>query len=74
MKQGRQITNILGGLTIALMCTVCGLFSGGDLNRPIEPDFWRFILSVKAGMLLIGLIFFANACLLLLRYIQNNRK
>jgi hypothetical protein len=71
MRRNHQITNMLGALAIALMCIVCGLFSGGDLNRPIEPDFWRFMLLLKAGMLLVGVIFFASACLALFRYIQT---
>jgi hypothetical protein len=74
MKRNRQITNLLGMLAIALMCTVCGLFSGGDLNRPIEPAFWRFTLLVKVGMRLIGLSLFAGACPLLYRYVQNSSK
>jgi hypothetical protein len=53
---------------------VCDIFSGGDLNRPIEPDFLRFALLIKAGMLLVGVMFFAGACLALFRYIQNSSK
>jgi hypothetical protein len=74
MKLNRQITNIRGVLAISLVCVACGLMSGGDLNRPIEPDFWRFTILVKAGMLLIGLGLFVWACLRLFRYVQSSRK
>lgn len=71
MQSNRRITYPLGLFAISFACAMCGIFSGGDLNRPIEPDFLRFALLLKAGMLLVGVIFFISACLALFRYIQT---
>ena len=74
MKDNRQLTNVLGVLAMSLMCVACGLLSGGDLNRPIESDFWRFAMLAKAGMLVIGLCLFVGAGLSLFRYVQKSNK
>jgi len=71
MQPNRRITYPLGLFAISFACAMCGIFSGGDLNRPIEPDCLRFTLLLKAGMGLVGGIFFAGACLALFKYFHT---